>query len=283
MQETTMSPLLSQEIMALLAKRTGLLDVIGGLATLALGSSHGDCAFNPAYAPDSFNLCSTSQDLRHSYALYEKCCQSNPLIKNIVVFYSVFSSGHCLEKTSEKERCAALKEIFLLDTPYDDAEINAVHASLRGRLAEARVENTLRGYVRLATDSFFPASYGAARRAESHLKHHHRKNEDIHLVRLLLAAHARGQRVFIVIPPARADYRTALGLSSQQLFASLFHIAGFKFGFDVNVINLFDDYTFMDAHFGDFDHLLPHGGGGALLTQLVQRHIDGAAALSAAR
>jgi len=264
-----LSPILRQELLDLVSKRTSLITHLNSLRTLVLGSSHGDFGFNPAFVPESFNLCSPSQDLRHSYLLYEKLCDLNPTIRNIVVFYSAFSPGHRIEMTSEKEKCAALKEVFLLDSEYDDPEILAAHASIAGRLADMRLERGYRGFIRTNGGPFFEPGYGADRRAAGHMKHNGRRVEDFHLIRLILAAQARGQKVLIVIPPARSDYKAALRRLSNDIFRSLREITGYAFREPVRVLDCFDDFSFSDDLFGDFDHLLPEGPGAAILSTRI--------------
>jgi hypothetical protein len=175
-----------------------------------------------------------------------------------------------MEKTSEKEKCAVLKEIFQLDVEYDDPEILAVHAMLAGRLDQLELERGLRGFIRTNEDTFFPNDYGADRRAATHMKHHDRRAEDLHLVRLILAAQARGQNVLVVIPPARSDYKAALRKLSDQVFRSLYEIAGFAFRAPVYILDTFNEDAFEDAWFGDFDHLLPEGRGCALLSATIR-------------
>lgn len=255
-------------------KRTSLIEHIDTLQTLAVGSSHGDFGFNPAYVADSFNLCSPSQDLRHSYLLYEKVVGLNPAIKNIVVFYSAFSSGFLTEKTSEKEKCAALKEIFLLDSTYDDPEIMAAYHSIAGRLGAMKLDRGHRGFIRTNGGPFFGDDYGADRRAAAHMKHHHRRAEDLHLVRLILAAQARGQNVLVVVPPARGDYKAALLRLSDDVFDSLHQITRFAFNAPLHVLDCFDDFSFDDAWFGDFDHLLPEGPGCAMLSTRIANSLN---------
>ncbi len=271
--ELNLSPILRQEILDLTSKRTSLVEHLNSLKTLAIGSSHGDFGFNPACVPDSFNLCSPSQDLRHSYLLYDKVAGLNPGIRNIVVFYSAFSSGYLLEKTSEKEKCAALKEIFLLDSDYTDPDILAAHASIAGRLGEMKLERGYRGFIRTNGGPFFGNDYGADRRAGTHMKHHDRRAEDLHLVHLILAAQARQQKVLIVIPPARSDYKAALQRLSSNIFRSLYEIAGFAFREPIHILNSFDDFSYDDAWFGDYDHLLPEGPGCAMLSTRIANQL----------
>lgn len=268
--ELNLSATLRQELLDLTAKRTSLVQHLDSLQVLAIGSSHGDFGFNPAFVPESFNLCSPSQDLRHSYLLYDKVAGMNPAIRDIVLFYSAFSSGYLLEKTSEKEKCAALKELFLLDSDYDDPVIIAAHRSIAGRLGEMRLERGYRGFIRTNGGPFFGEDYGADRRAGTHMKHHDRRAEDLHLVRLILAAQARGQRVTIVIPPARSDYKAALQRLSTNVFRSLYEIAGFGYREPVRILDCFDDFSFTDEWFGDYDHLLPEGPGCAMLSTRIR-------------
>lgn len=271
--ELELSPLLRLEILDLVSKRTSLVEHIDSLRTLAVGSSHGDFGFNPAFVPDAFNLCSSSQDLRHSCLLAEKMSRLNPRIANIVVFYSAFSPGHQLEKTSDRAKCAALKEIFLLDGEYTDPEVLEAYASIAGRLGEMKLGRGARGFIRTNAGPFIGDDYGAERRAASHMKHNARRTEDIHLVRLVLGAQARGQKVLVVIPPARSDYKAALRRVSADVFATLRALGDFAFPAPLQVLDCFDDFSFDDAWFGDFDHLLPEGPGCAMLSTRIGNHL----------
>lgn len=271
--DAQLDPLLGHEILELVAKRTSLVEHLDSLRTLAVGSSHGDFGFNPAFVPDAFNLCTASQDLRHSCLLVEKMSRLNPAIANIVVFYSAFSPGHALEKTSDRVRCAALKEVFLLDVEYTNPDVLAAHASIAGRLSAMKLERGARGFIRTNAEPFIGDDYGVDRRAATHMKHNARRTEDIHLVRLVLGAQARGQKVLVVIPPVRSDYKAALRRISPDVFASLRMLAGFAFPAPLQILDCFDDFSFDDAWFGDFDHLLPEGPGCAMLSTRIRNHL----------
>lgn len=105
------------------------------------------------------------------------------------------------------------------------------------------------------------------------MKHNARRTEDIRLVRLILAAQARGQRVLVVIPPVRGDYKAAVRRLSADVFAGLHDVAGFAFPAPLRVLDCFDDFSFDDAWFGDFDHLLPEGPGCAQLSTRIGNHL----------
>ena len=93
------SQVVKESILQLGAKRVMFEQASDTLETLVLGSSHGDHAFDPAYIPNAFNLCYGALDLKHSYYLYQRAIASCPNLKNIVLFYSVFSPGNMLERS----------------------------------------------------------------------------------------------------------------------------------------------------------------------------------------
>ena len=102
------------------------------LDTIALGSSHGDHSFNPLYFPNSFNLCCSSQDLNHSFLLYEHIIKNYPNIKNLILYYSIFSSGwNMLKSDSEKYISVTLNELFALGIEYEDEELNSEFNKIR--------------------------------------------------------------------------------------------------------------------------------------------------------
>ncbi|MDA3966818.1 hypothetical protein [Helicobacter sp. WB40] len=79
---------------------------------LALGSSHG----NYGYIPNNngFNLANTSQDLYTSYSLY-LYVQNLPLLKNIFLFYSIFSPGYNLILSGESHFATIYKLLYNID------------------------------------------------------------------------------------------------------------------------------------------------------------------------
>ncbi|MGH1591758.1 hypothetical protein ACRBEV_29445 [Methylobacterium phyllosphaerae] len=52
------------------AKRDAFMDARRDIETVVVGSSHGDHGVDPALIKDSFNLCTTSQDLHQSAMMY---------------------------------------------------------------------------------------------------------------------------------------------------------------------------------------------------------------------
>ncbi len=73
--------------------------------TIILGSSHGQYAYLPENI-EEFNMCLPSQDIYYSKKLYEYAIKNVKNLKNIILFYSVFSPGYEMDKTNERFRCA---------------------------------------------------------------------------------------------------------------------------------------------------------------------------------
>jgi hypothetical protein len=122
--EISINPVLYASLSVAGAKRTMLERDKGYWETIVLGSSHGDFGFNPLFFPHSFNLCSRSQDLKHSFLLYKHITNNYPKIKNLVLYYSIFSPGSTIENSpTEKFISPALNALFNLNIEYEDAEL----------------------------------------------------------------------------------------------------------------------------------------------------------------
>jgi hypothetical protein len=71
------------------------------IETVSLGSSHCEFGFNHQYMSSlSFNYGLTSLDLYSCFMLYKFFCKKAARLKNVALFYSVFSNGYELEKQS---------------------------------------------------------------------------------------------------------------------------------------------------------------------------------------
>ncbi|MBR0774102.1 hypothetical protein JQ625_04595 [Bradyrhizobium diazoefficiens] len=266
---------LKDAIVLLAAKRAMLREDIGELQTLALGSSHGDHGFDPQYCRGSFNLCSRTQDLKHSYALYETISRQAPRLKNVVVFYSVFSAGFFMENTrSEKILSPALNGLFSLGLKFEDERFATLSDQIQDAFADFAIQMDGRhGFLPKWVQIVIPDSYGAARRVSDHLKW---TNSDAnqYLIKIIRLARQLNHNLCIVIPPVRSDYRNAVGIGSDKLFRELLDICGeFQLG---NMLNCYDGAGFPDEHFGDFDHLLPDGTGPRLLTRAIEAKLRSA-------
>ncbi|MCU1733728.1 MULTISPECIES: hypothetical protein [unclassified Pseudomonas] len=261
------------------AKRAMFQQEKHSITRLALGSSHGDFAFDPAYCPGAFNLCSRSQDFRHSLALYQYAASQAPSLDTLIVFYSLFSPGNVLEQSpSEKTLAPLMNEVFRLGQRYDDTQLMEIAAQLEGRL-EA-IDDTLggkSGFLPQHQKGFMPADYSVQQRVEDHLRLNRKEDGNQYLAQLLMLAAERGHRVLLVIPPMHRDYQAVAGPDSPHLFRGAFELQQLmdclRPGFNMNILDCYADADFVDEHFGDYDHLLPEGDGAPLLSTKIAQSI----------
>ncbi len=207
----------------------------------------------------------------------EHITENYPKIKNLVLYYSVFSSGHFLERSpTEKFISFALNELFNLNIQYDDEELIFEFEKIRKKLPDITGEFIgTRGFLPNNFKGFFPESYGAINRANDHLKYNKTEEANLYLIRTLLLAKHLKHKVCITVPPVRSDYKKATGLEFNALFRSLIEILNdFHLGYPVELINGFNSELFSDDHFGDYDHLLPLGKGTELLSKLIHNNFS---------
>lgn len=257
------------------AKRAMFQQDKHALSSIALGSSHGDFAFNPTYCPGAFNLCSRSQDFRHSLALYQYAASQAPNLDTVIVFYSLFSPGNVLEKSpSEKTLAPLMNEIFKLGLNYEDPLLNQIAGQLEGRLdATGDTQGGVAGFLPHHQKAFMPASYSAQQRVAEHLRLNTREDGNQYLAQLLLLAAELKHRVLVVIPPMHSDYQAAAGSDIGHLFRGIFELQGLMGTlaptFAMDILDLYSDPDFQPDYFGDFDHLIPLGEGARLLSGKV--------------
>lgn len=255
-----------------LLKRNSLEGYYNEIENLILGSSHGSYAYNPNC--NDFNLCMPSQDLYYSYKLYNRYSPMLPELKNIILFYSVFSSGFDLEKCSEHPRCLIYHNVFgilpksidikpLYKKYYSDFNITKLskdkfNKNYRGKCLDVKGCSVSRLHK---TD--------VADRVKGALKNHYRNNEQhIYLNNLISEINTNKQRLYIVISPVHSDYRK-LCPEYNELFQSLFKIV--ENNINIKVIDCYN-LDFDDKYFWDYDHLNPKGA--AKLTKIVSNKLN---------
>jgi len=256
---------------ALIIKRTALKRHGAEIETLALGNSHGEYAFDSDKIDASFNLCSPSQDIKYSALLLDKVLPLCPNLRNIVLFYSVFSPGWSLDRSpSQKYWGVALDEVFELGVSFEDEEQQSLSGLVKGLTLDLKQDFGKCGYPP-ALQSFFPAEYGVERRVGEHLKYNLSEEQIPYLHHIFALARHAGKNLYVVTPPARSDYRKEAGGSFGFLFRSLQdavkRVAPF---FKVTMVNMYGFPLFSDELFGDYDHLHPDGLGPSLVAKILK-------------
>ncbi|TYT73322.1 hypothetical protein [Desulfobotulus mexicanus] len=257
-----MTTLLESTAFDLMSKRKGLSCDGSPIHYLALGSSHGDYGFNPFWLGNAFNLCSVSQDLCLSFKLYEHILQNNehyPRLEklcHIILFFSVFSPGFNLLKSSEKTRYLAFCKVFGLNLP-DDPDLHNLN-EVKGFVPD-KTPLLYDGFRRTNTRYFFSGDY-IDKRAAGHLFYNKGKKELHWLDKILIMARKHGHKVLIVLSPAHPDYKERMPETSF-LFDDVYRR-------EADVLDLYSCTSF-DSCFGDSDHLYPASQGPRLLAQKI--------------
>lgn len=255
----------------LYCKKLGLLKQIGSIDTLVLGSSHGDYGFDPSYyQTNAFNLASASQDLYYSYSLLHKIIDKPNNIKNIILFFSVFSNGFELIKTSEYHRCILYKGFFDIPYQYKERDLAKKEKAYKKFYKQLRkkvqADEDYLGYKNQTV--FFGNAFTAEQRAKTHLRENTRVNEQpTFILEIAKTAKENNKELYVLLAPARSDYKSNLP-PSAELFLKLYSCKE-ESGF--NIINLYDDNYFDNDDFGDYDHL--NSNGAIKLTQKLNEII----------
>lgn len=234
--------------------------------TIVLGSSHGAAGFiSKLYSVNSFNLASASQDLYYSYQLLKYCQKELKNLKNIYLFYSVFSSGFELQKTNEKERCAFFKFLFNIPYKYEtDNKLEYFYTQTYSYYKTNKENIDTNGYIEQKI--FFDKNFPVEKRISTHLRENQRENNQLtYLNKIINICNQNNINLIIIIPPARQDYRNSLP-NHNVLFEKLYKVENLPL-----VIDLYDDTNFEYLDFGDFDHLNKQGA--IKLTNLIKEKI----------
>lgn len=245
--------------------------------TLVLGSSH---AYNGYLAAaGEFNYGLRNCDLYHACALYRVFCERGlaESIRTVVLFYDVFSPGFVMEKTSRGSLAIPYRHLW--DIPYQ-CPLRIDHRVIERRVADcfadAQKKAVPDGYLGNAVfhrDAKTPKKVAA--RVCAHLKHNARQDDQTRYLKEINACcRARGQRLFIVIPPVRQDYADRLKRPPDELFASLLSFTARE---GVNMVDLTRDPAFEESDFLDCDHLARSGAEkltNLLRNLLVQQESD---------
>lgn len=226
------------------------------LKTVVLGSSHANYGFLPK--KQEVNLGGGSQDLYLSCKIYEYLNRNDfHNIKNIILFYDVFSDGFDLAKTSIDYVCVPYK--LLYGIPYRTI------LSKKAKIIEEKITKILHtktvkipnGYYGKALYRIWNENIDVSKRVESHLKNNHREiKQTQYLAEIIDKTKTNKQQLYIVTPPLRKDYRELLP-DYNDIFSNLLHtIRNHK---HVHLLNYQDDKDFIETDFGDCDHLNQRG------------------------
>lgn len=247
------------------------MDSRGEIDTVVVGSSHGDYGVDPALIENSFNLCTTSQDLHQSALMYAWAARHNSRMRRVIVVYSLFSYGFDCSRSADKGCCVYLWRAFGLRWRQElDDVFWPMNCNARWPTQPPAPRPMDRGFERTNAMGFFSNDPAAlANRVSRHLDfsevRYREPDNLVHLRSILALARRRGDQVLVAIAPARADYRSELpaGVPLFTKVRDLCRRAG------VPVVDAFADPAFDYDDFGDWDHMFPAGEGPKKLAALI--------------
>ena len=266
-------------------KRDGFEKCKKTIQNLVIGSSHGDYAYIPA--ENEYNFCIPSQDLYYASKIYEKYDNEMPKLQNVVLFYSVFSPGFCLEKTSEKYRCLGYYKVFdimpqtqdVLDMVKDETRQYDVCLNLLEK--ETKASKSYRGENEDKKGKMV-GRIGVANveeRAEKHLKNNRRGDLELQFLKNLIEKTAQNNhRLFIILAPAHKDYKKLLP-DGAELFASLKKLIeecdknAQSENRHVMLIDLYNHFDLPNDCWWDYDHV--NHKGAEVVTSEIRKQTKG--------
>lgn len=258
-------------ISALGAKIISYEKVRKSIDTIILGSSHAQLGYRAE--KNEFNLGLSFQDLYCSYNIYKK--YSKEKIKNIILFYSVFSPGAQTIKSKFADTMAVYKAI--LGFEYQDRKtakekkLYNLDFAYKCQYIKFRriykVDLEYRGNEVSYLTCFKPPI--AADRAKPHHKNNQRNNNQTdYVIKMQKIANKRNANLYVVISPATEAYKDSLPYSSE-LFKELFRAAK---KYNINIINMYDSDAFDNSDFEDWDHLSLNGA--TKLTNIIKHYLS---------
>lgn len=230
---------------------------INNTKNLVLGSSHARNGFYPQ--AEDYNMGGSSQDLYTSYNLYKYVLSKNATnLKNVILFYSPFSPGFQLCKTSEAWKCVPYKVFYNIN--YQDIPsktISSIEKIFEPRLKKYSVEisKDYRGEYLFYDD--IGEQEVLAPVAKHWLKHNRRNSSQNEFIKLFAEEiKANNQELYVIISPIRADLRLLLP-NKSVLYKDLYNILE-KYPF-VHLLDYYDSEDFDVLDYEDCSHLNKNG------------------------
>lgn len=255
-----------------LCKKKGVEARCREIEILALGSSHCANGFDATLIPNAFNLGNPDQDLYTTCYLFHRYLPELTNLKHLIVFYSVFSPGHELAKTTHVKQVALNHYVF--GTPYDVEYLPKWEKAIRHRYQ--KFDDSHIDYQTFS--GFFPCNTANQMTTEERVSKHLRENQrGTNQTKLLLeiarTCQDKGIQMTVVIPPFRSDYNYYLKQSGLDLFQELYQAVTPPHDlFNFLIINQYVSNAFDDEDFSDSDHL--NAKGAKKLTHIIYDFIN---------
>lgn len=267
-----MTPLLFECSKISLFRRIQIRNKALQTKTLVLGSSHAKCGW--ITQDNELNLGVDSQDLYYSYFLYHKYSELMPDLKNIILFYAVFSPGFDVEYTAHFY--SAVAHHTYLGIPYHNEDQNImINFGSFERCIKKNHFSVLKEVEKLSDkytgESFRKISDSNIKlTAQNHYKNNKRPiQESIYLENMLKEIQQKNQKLFIVIPPFSPVYKSVLP-KEKEIFDEIYKMK--QNNSNVDILSFYDSDIFSNEDFSDYEHLNENGA--EKLSSLVRNLIE---------
>lgn len=258
-------------IRPILDKKNGLEHHKSTIEALAIRGSNADFGFNPDEFPESYNLGLTSSDFYIAYKLYFNYRNKLTKLKYLFIYLSPSSIGLNLMRTKERYRSIAYEYFFDIprrDDHHDWEKSTRVEKKIINRCVKLE-ENSAsppyayRGYEQIVE---IPDDISASTRAKTHLRENKREPDQMYwLKKLVKLADFHDVTAFIVITPARLDYKNELP-KAEEIYSKIYS----EFC-ESRIFNFYNSKLFDDSDMYDTDHL--NGKGAKKLTKILYEKI----------
>lgn len=244
------------------------------ITTLVLGSSHGLFGYRPCIT-NELNLSFSSQDLYYAYNLLKLSKSKLPNLKTVVLFFSPFSSGFYIQKSSLAvgDLTASMNLIWKIPR-YTGGRVTKeelyIEAEAEGFLKhrKSQISENYETYVMdfqhktsIATEKIkeFQENLYIENELKRTKKHSIYATQDgamQYLSLLLEEAMKSNLFIYIVLPPFMQEYVNALDTEQSICFNLDKYLKGFS---NVQILDFMHDFSFTKDDFIDIDHLNEKG------------------------
>jgi len=239
------------------------------IETMVLGTSCARCSFIEDEKSINFGL--DAQDLYYTYQMFKKYKDFAPKLKNIVIYYEVFSNGNDLDISSSHLFVPAFYK-FYLDLPYKN-KLNCIKNNLmvlENKLAS--LNSYINKKITSLPEDIMPIDIGEiltekemANWAKAEIKLGSKNNMNIYLNALL--NEASNYNVYIVLSPRNPVVKNVYP-ETKELFKDLFELVG-RYN-NVKIIDIFNKFESED--FADLLHLNLNGA--KKITNIIKKAIE---------
>lgn len=234
--------------------------------TLVLGSSTARCSFiEDEY---SINMSTDAQDLYYSYQIFEKFGYQMPNLKNLIIYYDVFTSGNDLD-VSMMQFSTAYYKVFM-DIPYKN-KLNVIQKNIldfenilrkSGKFINKKI-NDIDENIMLIQHGGMQTNEELRNWAKAELKLAYKTNMLKYLS--LLLNRTKDLNVYIILAPR---HPIALDVYPQvsELYKDLYDLIQEKNNQNIKIVNCFD--KFEKDEFVDLLHL--NSKGAEKITKMIK-------------